>query len=90
MSKFEEKLVIMTATAIRTKLYDYIKSADDKKIKAIYTILEGEIEENFDHWTDKNFLAELNRRSEEYKSGNVKGIAWEEAKKRIKSANKKK
>lgn len=80
----------MTATAIRTKLYDYIKSADDKKVKAIYTILENEIEENYNHWSDKNFLAELDRRSEEYKSGKVKGVTWEETLKLIKTAKKKK
>jgi putative addiction module component (TIGR02574 family) len=80
----------MTATTIRTKLYDYIKAADDKKVKAIYTILESEIEENYNHWTDKDFLAELNRRSDEYKSGKIKGITWEEAQKLIKTGNKKK
>ena len=30
----------MTAAAIRDRLYDYIKVADDKKIKAIYMMLE--------------------------------------------------
>lgn len=27
----------MTTTAIRKKLTDYLKTADDKKVKAIYT-----------------------------------------------------
>ena len=33
----------MGTTDIREKLYDYIRIADDKKIKAIYWMLEGEI-----------------------------------------------
>jgi hypothetical protein len=33
----------MTTAAIRDRLYDYIKVADDKKIKAIYMMLEDDI-----------------------------------------------
>lgn len=35
----------MTTTAIRSKLFDYIRLADDKKLKAIFTILENEFSE---------------------------------------------
>jgi hypothetical protein len=35
----------MNTAAIRDKLYDYIRVADDKKIKAIYMMLEDEIAE---------------------------------------------
>jgi putative addiction module component (TIGR02574 family) len=80
----------MTATSIRQKLYDYIRVAEDKKVKAIYTMLEEEIEEVQDHWNDKKFIAELNKRSTDYKTGKTKAIPWEEAKSRILNSAKKK
>jgi putative addiction module component (TIGR02574 family) len=78
----------MTTTLIRQKLYDYIRVADTKKVKAIYTMLEENIEETFNHWNDEKFVAELQSRSNDYKTGKVKGIAWENAKKQILSTNK--
>lgn len=79
----------MTTTSLRLKLYDYIRVADEKKIKAIYTILEEEIEEDYDHWNDKDFVEELMKRSEELKSGKVKGILWEDATSQILNSSKK-
>jgi len=77
----------MTATIIRQKLYDYIRIAEDKKVKAIYTMLENDIEEgNYDYWNDKEFVAELDRRSASYKSGKSKAIPWEDAKAKILSS----
>jgi hypothetical protein len=81
----------MTAITIRQKLYDYIRVAEDRKVKAIYTMLEDEIEEIYDYWNDKNFVAELNKRSADYKSGKVKGMSWDKAKAQIlNSTNRKK
>lgn len=78
----------MTTASIRQKLYEYIRVADEKKVKAIFTMVEEEIEDY--QWTnDKALLAELDKRSEEYKSGRVKGVSWEDAKKQILSAGKK-
>ena len=73
----------MTTTNIRHKLYDYIRVAENKKVKAIYTMLEEEIEEVYDHWGDKNFIAELEKRSADFKSGKVKGVKWEDARAHI-------
>ena len=36
----------MTTVAIRKKLIDYMKVADDKKIKAMYALLEDDIEQD--------------------------------------------
>jgi hypothetical protein len=33
----------MTTAAIREKLHDFVNTADDKKVEAIYTFVNGEI-----------------------------------------------
>lgn len=79
----------MTTATIRQKLYDYIRVANDKKVKAIYTMLETEVEENYDHWNDKAFVDELTKRSEDYHQGKIKGITWEEVKSNLSTSSKK-
>ncbi|HAH26017.1 MAG TPA: hypothetical protein DCL77_20030 [Prolixibacteraceae bacterium] len=74
----------MNTSTIRKKLSEYIKVADDKKVKAIYTIVEREINEMDQWWNDKTLIAELNSRSADLKNGKDKGIGWEELKKEIK------
>lgn len=74
----------MNTSAIRKKLYDYIKVAEDKKVKALYTIIESDINE-MDSWhKDEQLLAELEKRSSDLKLGIDKGVSWEEIKKSLK------
>ncbi len=73
----------MTAKAIRHKLYDYIRVAEDKKIKAIYTMLAGKIEVDFDHWNNDAFVEDLDKRSADLKTAKVKGFTWDAAKAQI-------
>ena len=49
----------MTATAIRQKLYEYIRFADDKKVKAIYTIVADEANDISEWWEDKKLLEKV-------------------------------
>lgn len=70
----------MSTATIRERLFEYIRFADDKKVQAIYTMVEDEIIEKLDPWKDKDFVAELDRRIEEFETGKVKGSTWEEVK----------
>jgi hypothetical protein len=70
----------MTAPAIKKKLHEYINTANHKKLLAIYTLLEKEIEPEKDFLSD-SFIRELNRRSREMNKGTVKGNRWDEVEK---------
>ena len=69
----------MTILAIRKKLHHYIETAQDKKVKAIFAMVEDEIEDDDVVWSDK-FLSELNKRASDFENGKVKGRTWEEVK----------
>lgn len=73
----------MSTADIREKLHQYIERADDKKIKAIYTIV-GEDESNPKAKYDDAFIAELERRHDEIKKGTAITYTWEEVQKRAK------
>lgn len=51
-----------SGSAIRHKLYDYIRVADNKKLQAIYNLLEHEIEQKSEWWKNKQFVKELDKR----------------------------
>lgn len=68
----------MDNTTIRNKLYDYIRVADDKKISAIYHLLESEIEQTNEWWKNKKFTAEHDSRYQAIENGSDKGFTVEE------------
>jgi hypothetical protein len=70
----------MTTNTIRQKLVDYMKVADDKKVKAIYTMVEDEINTAENEW-DEGFMKELENRSKSFANGTAKTYSWEETKK---------
>ncbi|HUN01257.1 MAG TPA: hypothetical protein PLS00_00265 [Niabella sp.] len=65
----------MNTAAIRDKLYDYIRVADDKKLMAIYTMLEDTIREDLEWWRDNVVVEELQKRYEAWDSGKEKGYS---------------
>ncbi|MES2266483.1 MAG: hypothetical protein V4520_06970 [Bacteroidota bacterium] len=69
----------MTTAAIREKLHDYINVADDDKVKAIYTLLEGQIVPAT-WWEDDEFIAELDDRYRRYAEGIDRSHSLEEVK----------
>jgi len=75
----------MSTTEIREQLHRYIDTANDKKIKAIYTMVEEEIQPG-SVWADDEFVAELERRVNEVESGEVKPYSWKEVQARAAKA----
>ena len=68
----------METTTIRQKLHQFIDMAEDKKINAIYTLIESEIEGVDDNLTySDEFVAELDKRWKNYLTGE-KGYTQEE------------
>jgi hypothetical protein len=61
----------MTTTTIRKKLVNYLQVADDKKVKAIYTMVEDEINTKANDW-DESFIQELADRSKSFANGTAK------------------
>jgi hypothetical protein len=78
-----------TNLAIRHKLYDYIRVADDKKLNAIYNLLENEIEQTAEWWKDKGFVDELAHRYKALENGTDKGFTSEELKSSVSKLRKK-
>src|SRR5665647_831779 len=75
---------------IRHKLYDFIRVADDKKLNAIYHLLENEIEQTQEWWKDKLFTTELDNSYEAMENGTDKGFTLDELEKSISKLRKKK
>ena len=62
----------MNTEAIRDQLYDYIRVADDKKIRAIYTMLEDSITEEVKWWNDNVIMDEFQKRYDDWDTGKEK------------------
>lgn len=61
----------MTYAAVKEKLHSYIENADQKKIKAIYALLENDIEHG-SYSYDEVTLSALEKISEDAFSGKTK------------------
>ena len=72
----------MTTVSIRRTLHEYIRFADEKKVKALFTIIEDEINQKRNLWT-KEFAAEMKGRSHDLTSGKVKGSSRESVRKKV-------
>lgn len=70
----------MTIAALRNKLTDYLQVADDKKIRAIYTILEHDMELALPWYEQKAVVDRLNAEFSDWKDGKAKGYNLDEIK----------
>jgi hypothetical protein len=81
----------MRTSEIRERLIRYMRIADDKKVKAIYTMVEDEMDTSANDW-DEDFVKELEQRSRSMANGTAKTYSWEEtraaARQRLKSLKK--
>lgn len=79
----------MTILTIRKSLQDYIRFADDKKVKALFTIVEDEINQKRELWSNPEFVDEMKKRSLDIEINKVKGTSWENVQEKAKSILKK-
>lgn len=68
----------MNSTVIRHKLYDYIRVANDKKLLAIYNLLEDEIVDLNEWWKNKKIVEDFDNRYNSMETGEDKGITIQE------------
>jgi len=66
----------MSIAEIKQQLHEYIDSAEDKKLKAIYTLLEDDITDDYQFSEDQK--KELDRRYNNYQNGVGKTYTWDE------------
>lgn len=66
----------MRTTQIRQQLHNYIDAVEDKKLKAIYTLLEDDITVN--SLLTEEQKAELDKRMAEHENGIGRTYTWEE------------
>jgi len=70
----------MTTAVIREKLHNLINTADDKQVKAVYSIFEDQMAVEYDPWEDESFVKEMDQRVKDIESGKDKGVSWDEVK----------
>jgi hypothetical protein len=75
---------------IRNKLYDFIRVADDKKLHAIYNLLQNDIDKTQEWWKDKAFTTELDHRYQSLEKGTDRGYTLDELEASVSKLRKKK
>jgi hypothetical protein len=73
----------MKKKKLKEKLHEYIDNAKGKQLKNILFMVEEEspeyaVKKKYNHWDDPVFVKEMDRRAEEFESGKVQGVPWEE------------
>ena len=72
----------MNTKTLRQQLQNYLEIADEKKVKAIYVMMENEIKEATFEYSDE-LKKSLDSQFESYKNGTANMISATDSKKRI-------
>jgi hypothetical protein len=72
----------MNATKIRQQLHIYLETPDDKKVKALFTMMEDNIKESGLKYTEE-LKAKLDNGYAQYKRGNAKMVSAVDSKNRM-------
>jgi phosphatidylinositol kinase/protein kinase (PI-3 family) len=79
------------ATKLDKQINDYLIQLNDKQKKAVLTVVKTFVEEQENElWEDSAFIAELDRRTEEYENGKAKVLSLDELEIRVRKAHKSK
>lgn len=72
----------MKTSELKDRLHFYIDTAKTEKLKAIYTMLEDDIEQRMVK-EEEAYYAELDKRRADVESGKLKEIPWAEADEKV-------
>ena len=72
----------MSTAEIRQQLHNYLEVANDKKVKALFTMMEHDIQASVNEYDDA-FKTELDSRKKAVENGSSKLITSAESKRRI-------
>jgi hypothetical protein len=78
----------MTLESVKERLHGYIEHADEKKLQAIYTLVEGEIDVT-ERTYDAETIAILEERRRKFIDSSAKGLSPEELIKYVREKAKK-
>lgn len=78
-------------TAVEKELRDYVAILNEEQKKAVLGIIKAFAShtEEYSHWEDGNFVAEMEKRYNEYKEGKVKTVSLNELEKKARQELKK-
>jgi putative addiction module component (TIGR02574 family) len=77
-----------TAKSLDKKINNYLDQLSTKQKEAVLTVVKTFAEDHDDKWKDESFIAELDRRTEEYESGKAKVYTLDELETRVRKSYK--
>ena len=75
----------MSKIALRKKVHQYVETAEENVLEAIYKMLKIYNDDDGSSLMTKEQKTEIDKRAREHKAGITKSYTWEEVKKRARS-----